>query len=138
MLTRNVLYGLKSSGAAFRAFLERTLDEMGYRPRYANLDLWLRPAVNTDGFKYYKYILCYVDNVLCISHNPRKSMKRIQEDFKLKGKNIEFIDVYLGASLAKMKLESGKYCCTMSPGQYVNAAVTNMEEDLARSGKRLP
>ena len=37
-----------------------------------------------------------------------------------------------------MKLESGNYCWTMPPEQYVKAAVTNVEEDFARSGKRLP
>ena len=62
-----------------------------------------------DGFKYYEYILCCVDDVLYISHNPQKLMKRILEDFKLKDDNIEPSDVYLGATLANMKLESGKY-----------------------------
>ena len=47
-------------------------------------------------------------------------------------------DVYNGAKISKMKLESGKYCWTMSPEQYVKAGVTNVEEDLARSGKILP
>ena len=37
-----------------------------------------------------------------------------------------------------MKLESGNYCWNMSPEQYVRAVVANVEEDLARSGKRLP
>ena len=65
-------------------------------------------------------------------------MKRIQEDFKLNDKKIEPTDVYLGATLSNMKLDSGKYCWTTSPEQYVKAAVTDVEEDLARSGKRLP
>jgi hypothetical protein len=65
-------------------------------------------------------------------------MKRIQEDFKLKDDKIAEPDVYLGATLSKMKLDSGKQCWTMSPEQYVKAAVTNVEEDLAKNGKRLP
>jgi hypothetical protein len=138
MLVKKALYGLKSSGAAFRAHLAETLDAMGYRPSYADPDVWLRPAVKPDGTEYYEYILCYVDDVLCISHDPKKSMKRIQEDFKLKDDKIAEPDVYLGATLSKMKLESGKQCWTMSPEQYVKAAVTNVEEDLAKNGKRLP
>ena len=104
MLVRNSLYGLKSSGAVFRAFLVETLDAMGYRPIYAEPELWFRPAVKSDGFEYYEYILCYVDDVLCISHNPRKSMKSIQEDFKLKDDNIEPPDISLGDTLAKTNL----------------------------------
>ena len=86
ILVRKSLYQLKSSGAAFMAFLAETLDAMGYRPSYA--DLWLRPAVKPDGFEYYEYIICYVDDVLCISRNLQKLMKIIQDYFKLKDNNI--------------------------------------------------
>ena len=138
MLVKKALYGLKSSGAAFRAFLAETIDAMGYKPSYANPDVWLRPAVKPDGSEYYEYILCYVDDVLCISHNPTKAMKRIQEDFKLKDDKIDPPDMYLGATLSKMTLANGKTCWTMSAEQYCKAAVTNVEEELARQGKRLP
>ena len=63
-------------------------------------------------------------------------MKSIREYFNLKDNKIEPPDVYLGATLAKMMLKSGKYCCTMPPEQYVKVAVTTVEKDLARSGKR--
>jgi hypothetical protein len=47
--------------------------------------------------------------------------------------------VHLGATLAKMKLDNGEHCWTMSPEQCVKAAITNVEEDLAKNGKkRLP
>ena len=65
-------------------------------------------------------------------------MKRVWEDFKLKYGKIEPPDVYLGATLANMKLDSGKYCWIMFPEQYVKAVVTNVEEDLARIGKIFP
>ena len=83
-------------------------------------------------------ILCYINDVLFISHNQQKSMKRIREDFKIKDDNIEPSDIYIGATLSKMNLYSGKYCWIMSPEQYVKASVTNVEEDLVRSGKILP
>ena len=95
----------------------------------------MQPAVKPDSFEYYEFILFYIDNVLCSSLNPRKLMKIIQEDFKLKDDNIAPPDVYLGAIFAKMKLESGKYCWTMSPEQNMKVTVTNVEEDLTRSEK---
>ncbi len=67
-----------------------------------------------------------------------KTMKRIQEDLKLKDDKIEPPDVYLGATLAKMTLETGKSCWTMSAEQYCKAAVANVEEELAKQGRRLP
>ena len=65
-------------------------------------------------------------------------MLMIQEDFKLKYDKIEPPDIYLGAALAKMRLDSGKYCWTMLSEKYVKAAVTKFQEDLTRSGKSLP
>jgi hypothetical protein len=41
MLVKKALYGLKSSGAAFRAFLAETLDAMDYKPSYADPDVWI-------------------------------------------------------------------------------------------------
>ena len=59
-------FGLKSAGAAFRALLAETSYDMGYVPTKADPDVWLRPAVKADGFKYYEIVLCYVDNMLAI------------------------------------------------------------------------
>jgi hypothetical protein len=73
-----------------------------------------------------------------MSANPEKSMRRIQVDFNLKDDKIAEPDVYLGATISKMTLSDGKVCWTMSPEQYVKAAVNNVEEDLAKHGKRLP
>ena len=54
------LYGLKSSGAAFRAHLADHIWDIGYRPSHADADIWMRPAVKFCGFKYYEYILCLI------------------------------------------------------------------------------
>ncbi len=117
MLIVKALYGLKSSGAAFRAHLAETLDAMGYKPSYADPDVWMQPAVKPDGFKYYEYVLTYVDDVLSILHDPMTTMKQIQQDFKLKNNMIaeSGVYLYLGATLSKMSLMNGKECWTMSP-----------------------
>ena len=99
IMLRKAVYGLKNSGTAFRAFLAKTLGTMGYRPIHANPYLWLHPSVKPDGFEYYEYILCYIDNMMSISRNTQKSMKRIQEDLNVKDNKIESPDVYLGARL---------------------------------------
>ena len=89
MIIVRALYGLESSGAAFRAFLAETLDTLGYRPSYADPDVWMRPAIKENGFKYWEYVLCYVDYILSMSHRPEKTMKGIQRNFKIKGdKNV--------------------------------------------------
>ena len=99
---------MKSSSTAFRFFQVETLGAMGYRPSYADPYLLLQPEVKPDYYEYYEYILCYVDDVLCISHNLRKLMKRIQEYFNLKDNKIGPPGLYLGSKISNMKLESVK------------------------------
>ena len=57
MLIVRALYGLKSSGAAFRAYLADHLWELGYRPSKADNDVWMRAAVKPCGFVYWEYVL---------------------------------------------------------------------------------
>ena len=123
MLVVRALYGLKSSGAAFRALLAETLYDLNYRPTKADPDVWLRPAVKPDGFEYYELVLCYVADVLCMSHNLMKTMKGIQRSFKLKD---DKIDTYLGARLLKMTTANGTVCWSMSSETYCKAAVKNV------------
>ncbi len=138
MIIVRALYGLKSSGAAFRALLADTLHDLGYVPTKADPDVWIRPAVKPDGFEYYEMVLCYVDDVLAISHNPMETMQGIQGKFKLKNDKIVEPDIYLGAQLGKMTTAEGVDCWTMSSDKYCKDAVENVEEMLQKDGKRLP
>ena len=56
MIIKRALYGLKSSGAAFRAMLADTIWDLGYRPSKADPDVWSKPATKANGFKYYEMI----------------------------------------------------------------------------------
>ena len=67
MIIKKALYGLKSSGAAFRAHLAETLHDIGFKPTKADPDAWIHLAVKPDGSEYYEYIMCYVDDILSVS-----------------------------------------------------------------------
>jgi len=103
MLVVRALYGLKSSGAAFRAFLVETSYDLNYQSSQADPNIWMRPAVEeSNSIKYWEYVLCYVDDVLCLSERPEATMRGIQKKFKLKDDKMEKSDVYLGAELSTM------------------------------------
>ena len=138
MIVVRALYGLKSAGAAFRALLAETLHDIGYVPSRADPDVWLRPGVKPDGTEYYEMVLVYVDDVLAFSADPMKTMKGIQDKFKLKDDKIEEPETYLGAELSKMVTANGTECWTMSSEKYCKAAVQNVETKLESQGKRLP
>ena len=67
MIIRKALYGLKSSGTAFRAHLAETLRDIGSKPTKADPDIWICLVVKPDRSEYYEYIMCYVDDILSVS-----------------------------------------------------------------------
>ena len=74
------LNGLKSAGASFQNHLADCMKQMGYKPCLSDPDLWMRPKTrDSDGLKYYKYVLLYVDNVLAIGDNPEEVLKRVDK-----------------------------------------------------------
>jgi hypothetical protein len=133
LIVRKALYGLKSAGAAFRSLLADALADIGYKPTKADPDVWLRPAVKADGFEYYKLVLCYLDDILSISDNPKATLTDLTTVFKLKDDKIEPPHIYLGAQLDKMFIGDAE-CWSMSAEKYVTASVKNVEESLAKGG----
>ena len=107
MLITRALYGLETSSESFRSYLAEKQYELGYTPTKADPDVWLRKAVKAYGFQYYEMVLCYVDDVLCISDDPMKTMKGIQCTFKLKDDKIDEPEDYLSATLENIILSEG-------------------------------
>ena len=138
MIIRMALYGLKSSGAAFRSKLASVIWELGYRPSQADPDVWIRPAIDSYGFKYYEMILCYVDDVLSLSHKPMAAIEGIKQTFKLKGNKAERPKMYLGCTLGTKKTNSGSMCWTLSSEDYIKQSISTIENKLAKSKRTLP
>ena len=137
MFIHKALYGLRSSGAAFRAHLAETLYDIGFVPTRADPDVWCLPAIQEDVIEYYEYVLCYVDDILSIGHKAKYVLKAVQAIFKLIDDRTEPPDMYLGATLSVMEDDGIQGWC-MSSDKYVKAAVENVEQEMARVSQRLP
>ena len=129
------LYGLKSASASFRAYVADTLDTLGYKSSPADPDVWLRPAIKTDGEKCYDYVMTYVDDLVAIGINPETTMEGLGETFKFKNNKVEKPDTYLGAKLKWYN--QGFSCWTISSVDYVNAAVKTIEAGLKGKAYKL-
>ena len=75
------LYGLKSSGFAFRNHLSQCMSDLGYYSCKAYPDVWMRACTNPDRTDFYEYIILYVDDILCMSKNSRKVIGIIDKFF---------------------------------------------------------
>lgn len=131
MIIVRALYGLRSAGASFRSHLASKLDEMGFSPCVADPDVWLRAAIKPNGDEYYEYMLCYVDDILCVSMDPTKTLKELNEFFTFKNNQISHPTMYLGATLKKRTL-NGKERWSITSDEYLKAAVRNLEDQLAK------
>jgi Reverse transcriptase (RNA-dependent DNA polymerase) len=118
------LYGLKSSGAAWRACLAEVLhDQLGFRSYRADNDVWLRVGQRADGSRYYEYVLVYTDDILCLSCGPKAILDHLDQHFLLKPGSIGPPMQYLGASISKYKHASGDKSWSMGSQQYIKEAV---------------
>ena len=113
MIVKMVLYRLKSSSAAFRSILAEVIYDMGYWPLKADLDVYLKPAIKSNGFQYYEILLVYSDDILSISHQPLEATNGIKSVFKLKGDKATVPEMYLGGGISEVENSNGTKCWTM-------------------------
>jgi hypothetical protein len=126
------LYGLKSSGEAFRNHLAECMNHLGWHPCRADRDLWMKAETRPDdGVLYWVYILIYADDILCVHHDPGSPLSKLDEYFKMKEGSIQVPTFYLGAKLKNSVLPNGVVACGMSSSKYVQSAVQNFKEYLA-------
>jgi hypothetical protein len=84
MIIKKALYGLKSSGAAWRALFTTTLVDLGYTSTKADPDVWIRAQVKPDGFEYSELVLVYVNDIMVLynsvlvqTHIPGSSLRKL-------------------------------------------------------------
>jgi len=96
MLIVRALYGLKTSGAAWQSTFAQKLHELGYESTKADPNVWIQSVVKANGYQYYEMLLVYVDDILCVSHNPARTMDQIKELYCLKDELVGPPKQYLG------------------------------------------
>jgi hypothetical protein len=92
---------------------------LGYKSCPADPDVWMRPAIKSDGNEVYDYVLLYVDDALVISDNAEAILKNeIGKYFELKKESVGPPTLYLGGRLSKVELENGVHAWAFSSSQY--------------------
>ena len=71
-LIHRALYSGKAAGRDFRNHLRSCMEFLNFKSCLADPDVWMRPAIKSDGNIYYEYILLYVDDALVMSENATK------------------------------------------------------------------
>ena len=133
-LIHRALYGGKAAGRDFRNHLCSCMEFLNFKSCLADPDVWMRPAIKSDGNTYYEYILLYVDDALVVSENAESILRNeLRRYFHLKEESIGPPTVYLGGRVRKVQLENGVWAWSFSSSQYVQSAVKNVEEYVRKS-----
>ena len=143
VLIVRALYGLQRSGKAFRDFLATNMREMGYTSCKADPDLWMIPDTKADGTTYFRYVICYVDDVAVAMVNPQEFMDELSKRFTLKGGSVKEPDLYLGADVRKWYIAESDDPAkvrwwALASTKYTKRAIADLETELAAINKRLP
>ena len=132
-LIHRALYGGKSAGRDFRNHLRSCMHFLGFESCPADPDVWMRPSIKSDGTKVWDYVLIYTDDTLVVSENAESILRNeMGKYFELKQESIGPPKLYLGGHLRKVQLENGVSAWAFSSSQYVQAAVKNVEDWLAK------
>jgi len=138
-LIHRALYGGKVAGRDFWHHLRDCMGQLGFTSSRADPDVWHRLSKRSTGEEYYEYVLLYVDDVLVISEKADKVLrKEIGQHFVLREESIGPPSQYLGGKLREVTLENGNKAWAFGSCQYVQSAVKNVEDHLAKAGEKLP
>mgnify|MGYP001272535206 CR=1 FL=1 len=139
-LIHRALYGGKSAGRDFRNHLRSCMRHLDFVSCPADPDVWMRPAMKSDGSTHYEFILLYTDDALVISDNAESILRNdLGRYFELKESSIGPPKIYLGGQVRKVQLDNGVNAWAFSSSQYVQAAVKNVESYLEEQDKwKLP
>ena len=126
LIVTRALYGLKSSGAAWRADLAETLRDLKFTSSQADPDVWIRSSGT-----HYDMALVYVDDILIFAKDPKIMMNKLRKLYELKSESVHEPDIYLRADMEKVQLPSGKTEWAMGGKTYIKNAVKVVESLIA-------
>jgi hypothetical protein len=69
--------------------------------------MWLKEQTDRKGVRNYSYILCYVDDLLVVHHDPKAIMDKINGFLYLKPNFVGPPEMYLSAKLKKKTFQDG-------------------------------
>lgn len=114
------------------------LRELDFESCLVDTDVWRRPATEIDGFSNCEYILCYVDDCLVISYNPKCIFKTLKEkpySYTLKDEGPP--ERYLGAKVGEYHLGDER-TWFMSAKLYLKNALQEIKNKWGNLNKLFP
>ena len=85
LVMHKALYGTRSGGACWHDKLFDILDEIGFKPSKADLDISMKSSRDDN---HYEYIAVCVDDLAVCMKDPKSFCDTLKEKYKLKQKGV--------------------------------------------------
>ena len=133
------LYGLNSGGFSWRSYCADILrNNLGWKSCRADADVWLRPAVKSNGDSYYEYLLIHTDDLLCVSDKGKEALDEINGYFLLKPESVGEPSTYLGGQISKYYIDGDpKHKWAYGSEKYIKEALRVIKKKLDERGMSL-
>ena len=124
------LNGLKTSGASWGQHLSNEINNLGVTNTKGDSDIYRRRASKTTGESYYEYLIVYVDDIICVSDNPKHKMDTLQISYRLR--DVGLPNKFLGSNIKQWRYtdDNGmvQSCWALGSETYVKEACKVAEE----------
>ena len=137
-LIRRALCGGKAAGRDFVNHLSCCMRFLGFKSCLADPDIWMRPAMKSDGTPHHECIPLCTDDALTVGENPEKILREVGKCFEPKEESVGPPKFHLGSHVRQVVLENGVKAWGFGSSQCVQSAVKNIEEEADRCGWKLP
>jgi hypothetical protein len=92
--------------ASWAALLAESLAAIGYQPTETNRNVWIKPSVKLNGYRYRQIILVYVYDILHVSHDPNLGIEALKKLHVFKEDSVDppKKKCYLGANIKNVQV----------------------------------
>ena len=101
---------------------EETLMFIGYKSSEADAYVWMKGDFKTNIYPYYKYTLCYVDDLLHIRFKPKEDMDALDMIYCFK-KDFGPPEQYLSENVDKVQLKDRRIVWSTNCVDYLKGAI---------------
>ena len=92
--------------------------------------MYYQSATRPDEMTYYKYLLTYVDDLLCISDEPLLDLDKLDIYFKMKANSQGIPKSYLGGQINAVTLLNNVQTWIFTSSKYVQEAIRNVKKHI--------
>ena len=139
-VTVRALYSLEISGASWRQHLSSGINYLGFTNTKGDSDVYRRRASKTTGESYYECLIVYVDDIICVSDNPKHWMDTLQISYRLRDVGLPY--KFLGSNKKQWRYtdDNGmiQSCWALGSETYVKEACKVAKEQMKLNNIQYP